>query len=43
MDVAPKGLKYVSAMMCGTCANEGSYKFAFAALAKRKRHGAPPS
>ncbi len=43
IEVAPKGLKYVSTMMCGTCSCEGSYKFAFAALARRKRGGAPPS
>ncbi len=31
MDVAPKGLGTVQAAMCGTCAIEGAYKFAFMA------------
>jgi len=39
MDVAPTGLNTVQATMCGSCAVEGAYKFAFMARAAAKRGG----
>jgi len=45
MDVAPPGMTNVQATMCGSCAVEGTYKFAFMARAAEKRGGyeVPPS
>lgn len=39
MDVAPAGLGSVQATMCGSCAVEGTYKFAFMARSAAKRGG----
>ena len=39
MDVAPEGLDLVQATMCGSCAVEGTFKFAFMAMAAAKRGG----
>ena len=39
MDVAPAGLSNVQATMCGSCAVEGAFKFAFMARAAAKRGG----
>ena len=39
MDVAPKGLDNVQATMCGSCAVEGTFKFAFMARAAARRGG----
>ena len=45
MDVAPKGMTRVGAMMCGACSLEAAYKHAFIAYAQKKRGGPsiPPS
>ena len=45
MDVAPAGMGSVQATMCGSCAVEGTYKFAFMARSAAKRGGfhVPPS
>ena len=39
MDVAPPGLDNVQAAMCGSCAVEGAFKFAFMARAAARRGG----
>ena len=39
MDVAPKGMDTVQATMCGSCAVEGTFKFAFMARAAERRGG----
>jgi len=39
MDVAPAGLPNVQATMCGSCAVEGTFKFAFMARSAAKRGG----
>lgn len=39
MDVAPEGLDNVQATMCGSCAVEGTFKFAFMARSAAKRGG----
>mmetsp|Transcript_15970 Transcript_15970/g.20191 ORF Transcript_15970/g.20191 Transcript_15970/m.20191 type:complete len:92 (-) Transcript_15970:1087-1362(-) len=39
MDVAPEGMGNVQATMCGSCAVEGTYKFAFMARAAERRGG----
>lgn len=40
---ASQGLKNVSPMMCGSCANENAYKAAFIAHMEAKRGGRPPT
>ena len=39
MDVAPPGMENVQATMCGSCAVEGTFKFAFMARSAAKRGG----
>jgi len=41
--VAPKGLRHVQAMLCGTSANENAIKTAFIHYQTRKRGGKLPS
>lgn len=41
MAVAPEGMDSVTTLMCGTCANENAFKFAFMDWARRRRGGAP--
>ncbi len=41
--VAPRGLKCVQTMLCGTTANENAIKTAFIWYAAQKRGGKPPT
>ena len=43
LSVAPKGLKQVQTMACGSCANENAYKAAFIFFNTMRRNGKAPS